>query len=176
MIRPKQIVEFVGKSGQAMSALYTDVMGDPQKKKLVMDTLQGVTTAYIAKRTLPFRNPIQPVLISPEKAVLNDHVYSGSTLRKILTSLLMTIVVAAGVTGAYATQDQLHTHVNRLVQHMNLANVLKLLSGIVTAVVIGLKTIHTTASASFKKLLKKTQAKRNRGSDVSSDEILRSTQ
>ena len=84
----------------------------------------------------------------------------------------MTIAVAAGVTGAYVTQDHLRTHMNQLVQHMNLASVLKLLGGIVTAVVIGLKTIHTTASESFKKLLKKTQAKRNRRSDVSSDESL----
>ena len=172
MIRPEQIVEFVGKSGQAMSALYKDVMSDPKKKQVVVDILQKVATVYIANQTLPFRNPRQPVVVAHEKVVLNDHAYSGTTLRKILTSFLMTIAVAAGVTGAYVTQDHLRTHMNQLVQHMNLASVLKLLGGIVTAVVIGLKTIHTTASESFKKLLKKTQAKRNRRSDVSSDESL----
>ena len=172
MIRPEQIVEFVGKSGQAMSALYKDVMSDPKKKQVVVDILQKVATVYIANQTLPFHNPSQPVVVAHEKVVLNDHAYSGSTLRKILTSFLMTIAVAAGVTGVYVTRDHLRTHMNRLVQHMNLASVLNLLGGIVTAVVLGLKTIHTTASESFKKLLKNTKAKGNRRSNVSSDEIL----
>lgn len=162
----------MGQSGKAMEAVYDDIKRNPKTKQVVLDILQKVATVYIANQTVPFRNPSQPVIVAHEKVVLNDHAYSGSTLRKILTSFLMTIAVAAGVTGVYVTRDHLRTHMNRLVQHMNLASVLNLLGGIVTAVVLGLKTIHTTASESFKKLLKNTKAKGNRRSNVSSDEIL----
>jgi hypothetical protein len=161
--QPQQIVEFVNKSGQVMSALYKDIMADPEKKKFVLDTLKGVTTAYVAKHSLmaqtgsvPGSVPVQ-VKTEKEEVKIDKHTYSGSSVRRILSSLIMTILVAAGITGMYIKRDQLKTRVESAVKSMNLDSVMKLLGAIISSAVFGLKKIHTSASHSFEKMLKKTK-------------------
>lgn len=161
MIGPN-LVQFMKNSGQAMSALYTDIKSDPQKKAFVVDTLKGVTTAYLAKRNLqsqPNKPPTIPPTITEEKIVLNNHSYSGYKLRHILTSFLVTILVAAGLTGIFMDKSKLKIQVDNFVKKMDIHSVLKLLSSIIIAIVDGLKKFNTSASESFKKLLKKTEVK-----------------
>jgi hypothetical protein len=163
--QPQQIVEFVNKSGQVMSAIYKDIMADPEKKKFVLDTLKGVTTAYVAKHSLLTQTgnaphgpvPVQVKKTEKEEVKIDNHTYSGSSVRRILSSLIMTILVAAGITGLYIRRDQLKTKVDSAVKSMNLDSVMKLLGAIIASAVSGLKKIHTSAANSFEKMLKKTK-------------------
>lgn len=157
--QPQQIVEFVNKSGQVMSAIYKDIMADPEKKRFVLDTLKGVTTAYVAKRSMMSQTGNAPVQVRTEKeeVKIDKHTYSGSSVRRILSSLIMTILVTAGITELYLRRDQLKTKVESAVKSMNLDSVMKLLGAIISSAVSGLKKIHTSASHSFEKMLKKTK-------------------
>lgn len=155
--QPQQIVEFMNKSGQVMSALYKDIMADPEKKKFVLDTLKGVTTAVVAKHSLSAQTGQAPVEMRREEVKINKHTYSGSSVRRILSSLIMTILVAAGLTGLYLNRDQLKTKVDSSVKSMNLESVMKFLGAIVSSTVSGLKKVHTSASHSFEKMLKETK-------------------
>lgn len=149
-----KILGFIEGSGKVMSALYKDIMTNEQTKTFVLNILKSVATAYIVKKTTA--QVTQPV-IDQTKVILNNHTYSGSSLRKLLTHLLMTIVVSAGITGVYISRENIKKRIDDLVRRMDLKAVMEVLSGIVTAVVEGLKNIHTKAADAFRNLLKKTE-------------------
>lgn len=149
-----KILGFIEGSGKVMSALYKDIMTNEQTKTFVLNILKSVATAYIVKKTTA--QVTQPV-IDQTKVILNNHTYSGSFLRKLLTHLLMTIVVSAGITGVYISREKIKSHIDGLVRKMDLKSVMGVLSGIAVAVVDGLKTIHTKAADSFRRLLQTTE-------------------
>lgn len=165
----ERILGFIGRSRNVMSSLYTRIMGNEQTKTLVLNILKSVATAYIVKKTTA--QVPQPV-IDQTKAILNNHTYSGSSLRKLLTNLLMTIVVSAGITGVYISRKEIKRRIDGLVNKMNLKSVMEVLSSIVVAVVEGLKTIHTRAAESFRNLLKKTEVGAVDPHEPPDDEVL----
>jgi hypothetical protein len=174
-INTEQIINLLKYSKSALEALYKDIMANPETKKFVIDTLKNVTTAVVAKKTLEMRasndstnqttttsmiTQIQrPVITSTrdEQLMVNNHTYSGSTLRRILSRFIIASILATGMVTLFKNREQIKTKVKRVVNAMEFESVLDLLRHIVELLVNGLKTIKTKSASLFKSMLQKTK-------------------
>jgi len=154
---PERWLHWIHTSQEVLTAVYRDIMNDPQKKSFVLDLLKGVATIQLAKRV---QATIQPATVTPQQVVLNGHVYPGRTLRRFLTQLLLIIVTAAGLTGAYLSRDRIQAELEPWIRRLDLPRVLDFLQKIVAAAVAGLSTASSAAAAAFRQALKRVRVDR----------------
>lgn len=172
-ISPEQVVNFLKFSANATKALIEDVWRDPQAKEFVLNVGKAIVAKKLIEKQQQSESTVQisssdlktsPELSSPiistsreEELTINDHTYSGTQLRRILSRMLVAVILASGLTVVFKNREQIKAKVKQVVNAMDFDSVLEVLKHIIQILIDGLKTIKSKSATMFKSLLKKTK-------------------
>ena len=160
------------KSARAGVALTNEILKNPETKAFVINTLKALAVTAVAKRqqiasssyvtststSSTTRQPQQQSQYEThrrEEVTINDHKYSGKTLRRILTGLVTAVFAAM----LYSRKEDIKQYVRQVVDELSLDSVLTALSSIMVAFLKFLQTVKNVAVTKMKEVLARTNVK-----------------
>ena len=150
----ENITTLIQTSTNVLTKVAQEIMNDPKKRELLKNVAQTAATAYVARKQAALYTETQQkpiyVEVRREEVDLNGHKYSGSTLRKLLSG----IIIAALAAALAINKDKVATFVKPYVDSMSLSRVMDLLSGIMIALMNALKKATGATRENLKKLFK----------------------